>query len=60
MERNSALIRERNEAIFRDWTHLHDTQKYQSEYVLEQLQQKYYLTSNTIYKIVKKVANGGF
>lgn len=54
---NSELIQQRNEAIFKDWTELCEKQHVRTDYALDQLQQKYFLQKNTIYRIVKSTIN---
>lgn len=56
---NLDLLRARNEAICRDWHDMCNVQNLRTDYALEQLQNKYYLQKNTIYKIVKGNRNGG-
>lgn len=50
---NTDLIRQRNEAIYRDFSEMSDVQHLRTDHVLERLQQKYYLQRETIYKIVR-------
>lgn len=50
---NTDLLRQRNEAICRDFSEMSEVRHLRTEHVLDQLQQKYYLQKNTIYRIVK-------
>lgn len=54
---NTDLLRQRNEAICRDWDDMCENKHLRTDHVLETLQQKYYLQKNTIYRIVKSNNN---
>lgn len=52
---NTDLIQKRNEAIYRDFVEMSDVQHLNTEHVLNKLQDRYYLQTETLCKIVRSV-----